>query len=379
MRILVIAIFIFLSNADSFAQIDRYVVYFTDKFNSTYTVTQPEQFLSLRSIARRSKLGIPVIEDDLPVNQNYINGVELTGAQAFYSSKWLNAILIQATATQKDQILLLPFVSRIEFAAPLNPLIMGGRTTLNTNKFQITTDSTFAQNDLIGTSFMNADGINGMGILIGNFDAGFPGVNTISSFSKIFPQNILDSYNYVSNNTNVYTAHPHGTNTLSLLGAEINGEFYGIATGAKYILYVTEDIASEYRIEEYNWLFAAERADSIGVDIITSSLGYYTFDDKSMDYSTTDLNGETAIITKAANKAIEKGIVVVTSAGNEGNNSWGKITFPGDCFGCIVVGNVNYEGIRNLSSSFGPTEDGRIKPDVMAMGTSISVINPDNT
>jgi len=142
-------------------------------------------------------------------------------------------------------------------------------------------------------------------------------------------------------------------------------------------LYVTEDTDSEYRIEEYNWLFAAERADSAGVDVINSSLGYNLFDDSSMDYLKAQLDGKTAVISKAATKAIARGIVVVCSAGNEGNNSWQLVTPPADVDGILAIGSVNSSNTKSTFSSIGPTSDNRIKPDVVALGSGTSVIKPN--
>ena len=138
-------------------------------------------------------------------------------------------------------------------------------------------------------------------------------------------------------------------------------------------------MSGEYRVEEFNWLFAAERADSIGVDIINSSLGYNLFDDPAMDYKVSDLNGSTAIISKGARKAIEKGMMVVCSAGNEGSNSWKLVTPPADVQGVLAIGSVTSAGLRSSFSSTGPTTDGRIKPDVVALGSGTSVINPDGS
>ncbi|HWA32905.1 MAG TPA: S8 family peptidase, partial [Cyclobacteriaceae bacterium] len=148
---------------------------------------------------------------------------------------------------------------------------------------------------------------------------------------------------------------------------------------ASYMLFVTEDTKSEYRVEEYNWLFAAERADSAGTDIIHASLGYNLFDDSSMDYKTSDVNGKTAIVSKAAAMALDRGIVVVVSAGNEGNNNWHYVTPPADVNGIVSVGAVTYAGVRVNFSSVGPTSDGRIKPEVVAVGSGTSVIEPDGS
>jgi subtilisin family serine protease len=159
------------------------------------------------------------------------------------------------------------------------------------------------------------------------------------------------------------------------MGAYIPDSFTGGAYKANFILFITEHAATEYRVEEYNWLFAAERADSAGVDVINTSLGYNTFDDAQMDYTQSQMDGLTAVITRAANAAASKGMAIVVSAGNEGSNSWGIITAPADSENVFAIGSVNADGVKVASSSTGPTADGRIKPDVVALGSPVSLIN----
>jgi hypothetical protein len=187
----------------------------------------------------------------------------------------------------------------------------------------------------------------------------------------------------VRNTKDVFQYDNHGTNVLSVIAAEIPDDFTGGAYEANFQLYVTEDVFSEYRIEEYNWLFAAERADSAGVDIVNSSLGYYDFDppyDATMNYTTAQMNGVTAVVTRAAQMLANRGVVVVCSAGNEGNvPSWRIIAAPADAVDVIAVANVNAQGIVSSSSSIGPSSDGRIKPDLAALGSGVSVIKPDGT
>jgi subtilisin family serine protease len=179
---------------------------------------------------------------------------------------------------------------------------------------------------------------------------------------------------FVFNSGNPYQYHDHGTEVLSCIAANYQ-DFKGTAYDATFVLAVTEDVRSEFRIEEYNWLLAAEFADSVGVDIIHSSLGYSVFGkEPSMNYTYEDLDGNTATITQAVNLARDRGILVVTSAGNEGNSDWKYITAPADARGILTVGAVREDYTRASFSSVGPTADGRIKPDVMALGSGTAVM-----
>jgi hypothetical protein len=226
-----------------------------------------------------------------------------------------------------------------------------------------------------GIDEMHDENIMGEGIHVAILDAGYTGVDSSEPFQHLFRDNkIVSVHDFVTNSKEVYRFDDHGTEVLSVMAAN-SSTYTGGAYEAFFHLYVTEDGPGEYRVEEYNWLFAAERADSIGVDVISSSLGYNEFDDSSMDYDkNTDLNGKTAIISLAAGESIRRGIVVVCSAGNEGNLSWGLVTPPADVDGVIAVGSVTAAGTRSNFSSRGPTSDGRIKPDVMALGNPVAVI-----
>lgn len=210
-------------------------------------------------------------------------------------------------------------------------------------------------------------------------DGGFLGVDKAEGFSHLFLDNRISyTFNFVGNHSNVFVSHNHGTKVLSTIAGHINGSYIGSAIEANYELYLTEDIGSEYLIEEFNWIFAAESADSSGVDIISTSLGYFDFDDPNMNYSKDDLNGEISWITRAADYAVAKGMATIFSSGNQANKPWGTITFPSDCFSCISVGSVNSFGFVSTFSSGGPTFDGRIKPDVLAQGESTVVIDERN-
>jgi len=215
-------------------------------------------------------------------------------------------------------------------------------------------------------------------VTIAILDSGFPGVNSAPAFQNIFSEQRFApdvSYDFVHNSPDVFQYDDHGTEVLSVIGAEVPDAFTGGAYEASFQLFVTEDVPTEYRIEEYNWLFAAERADSAGVDIIHSSLGYYDFDDPAMNYTKAQMDGRTAIVTRAAQSAADRGIVVITSAGNEGTiASWRIITAPADAVDVLAVGGVNAALQKVPSSSIGPSADNRIKPDLAALGSGVKVV-----
>jgi subtilisin family serine protease len=327
--------------------------------------------------------GIVVDDQDLPVNEQYVQGVIDAGAEAFFRTRWMNGVLVQGNAATAASVAGLAFVDRVEFVAPGAKLLPNGRIK-NSHKTKDSKSAakTQAQLHLIGLDDMQASGYRGEGIHIGIFDSGFQGVNSSVPFQHIFSENRLDlavSKDFVYNAPDVFQYDEHGTQVFSVIAAFQDGNFTGGSYAAYYQLYVTEDVSTEYRIEEYNWLFAAERADSAGVDVINSSLGYYDFDDAAMNYPKTAMDGKTTVVTLAAQWAADRGIVVVCSAGNEGNIAWQIITAPADAADVLAIANVNSAGLRAGSSSIGPSADGRIKPDVAAMGVSTSVIFPNGS
>lgn len=361
------------------AQVNRYMVFFKDKANSPYSISEPLQFLSQRSLERREKNNVSVTTEDLPVNVSYINQVKSAGATSLYATRWLNGLLIQCDATRIPTLQNLGIVSRIELVAP-GSLPQGRSNTTSAAGRQSSTNTvkTTTQLNMLGIDAMHALNYRGEGVKVAVFDSGFPGVNTQIPFAHL-QDNIVDTYNFANKQTNVYKNDNHGTEVLSVMGAFIENSFTGGAYNADYHLYITESVPTEYRVEEYHWLFAAERADSAGVDVINASLGYNTFDDLSMNYLKTQLDGKTAIITKAAQLAADRGIIVVVSAGNEGSNSWQLITPPADAEGVIAAASVTANEVKSSFSSIGPSSDGRIKPDLSAMGSATTVIRENGT
>jgi serine protease AprX len=370
--------FCLIISLSALGQTNRYFVFFKNKTGTPYSISDPSQFLSSKSIARRQKQGIATTEEDLPVNPSYVTQIKTTGAKTFFTSRWWNGVLVETNAATIGTINSLPFVKESILVAPGSKLI-GGRNSKVKHRKNSTSDEPVNQFQLeqIGLDEMQLAGYRGEGISIAIFDSGFQGVDSSTPFSDLFTENrVKQKVNFVTNGSSVFVADDHGTEVLSVMGAYDAGSYTGGAYKADFFLYLTEDVSSEYRVEEYNWTFAAERADSAGVDIINSSLGYNQFDDSSMDYETSDLNGKTAVVTQAARKAIEKGMIVVCSAGNEGASSWKLVTPPADAAGVLAIGSITSLGTLSGFSSKGPTADSRIKPDVVALGSGTSVIKP---
>lgn len=355
------------------------MVFFDNKDGIPQTPDKPIDFLSERAIQRRIEQGIQITSDDLPVSQAYLQGVTDVGADIFFTTRWMNGVLVQCDGAQLSSIEALPYVDRVEYVAPLAPLRSGGRRSFNLRrKNNHTGIETETQLLMLGIDKMHAADIRGDGVVIAILDSGFPGVDAAPAFENIFSEERFVeavSFDFVHNSPNVFQYDDHGTEVLSVIAAEIPDAYTGGAPEATFQLFVTEDVPTEYRIEEYNWLFAAEKADSAGVDIIHSSLGYYDFDDPSMNYTTAQMDGKTAVVTRAAQWAADRGIVVVTSAGNEGSiPTWRIITAPADAEDVLAVGAVSGTGQKTSTSSIGPTADNRIKPDLAALGAGVKVV-----
>ncbi len=361
--------------ATVFGQDNYFFVEFKDKAGNGFSTEQPEAFLSAKAITRRSNQGIAIFEQDMPITQAYKSTISNQGIAVFESSKWFNGLIIKCTQSEAEQLKSLPFVVSVAYLAPNN--YAGRRSGINDSLAidDAPTDTLF-QNEILNVKEMHSQGYLGSGILIAVLDGGFVNVDNLSAFGHLYAQSKLNySYDFVSKTADVYQYSDHGTKVLSFMAAQLPNTYQGIAPEANYMLFVTENVPSEYRIEEYYWLIAAERADSAGVDIISTSLGYSTFDDPQMNYTQDEMDGNTTVVARAAHIASEKGIVVVASAGNEGNKSWGIIASPADIRNGLAVGSINTNFARSSFSSLGPSGDGRIKPDVVAMGSAAFLVN----
>ena len=375
-----------------------YVAYFTDKEGTPYRVDMPSAFLSMRAIKRRQKNSFETVVADLPVSPAYVRAVNaISGASVVATSKWTNSALVLASsAVGRTNVSSLPEVRELVYMAPQgrpSSLSDISRRKLSSTSrplgpaygpHQGSTLRNAVQNTMLGADDMHAAGMYGKGTLVAVLDAGFPAINTLAAFSHLRTNNrIIDTYSFVLGESNVYhnRSGSHGEQVLSTMAARVAAttgdglSYEGIAPEASYALYETEDIVYEMPIEEYYWLLAAERADSIGADIIQSSLGYRDFDLASRSYSASDLNGRTALVTRAAEMAYERGIIVVVAVGNSGPGAR-TLGAPSDGANVIAAGGLN--GMRGLVgfSSRGPSGDNRIKPDLVAMAASTLTVSP---
>ena len=359
---------------------NHYLINFTDKKNTPYSLDNPQQFLTQRAIERRKKYNITYDETDLPVNPAYIDSLKKLGLKTGNVSKWFNAISVYTTDSLLiDTLDKLSFVKSVGVKKTKRSKIKEKLPDIDKIKSEISLDfdttgykyygTAFRQIEMLNAHYLHKEGFKGQGMLVAILDAGFYKVNELPVFDSIRNNHqIKGVYDFVDNDTMVYDASSHGMMVLSTIAANIPGEFVGTAPEADFLLLRTEQTASEYIIEEFNWVVAAEYADSLGADIINTSLGYNTFDDTLQNHKYADMDGNTAIISIAADLAAKKGILVVSSAGNEGFSQWKYITAPADGDSVLTVGAVSEDESIAFFSSRGPTSDGRIKPDVCAQG-----------
>lgn len=367
------------------AQIEDAWVYFKDKPSESTFMASPLTMLTQRSLDRRTSYGLALDSKDVPIEASYVTEVNnASGITVLARSKWLNALHIQGSKANIDNLLNLNFVNRIDFAdkslnAKPNPnkkesqrfkedklkFVENFNYGNGTNQIQQLNGHILHQNDFTGS-----------GMQIAIMDSGFPNVDTFSAFQRIRDNNqILGGYDFVNRNTNFYAGNSHGMSVLSTIAAYIDSQFIGTAPDADFYLFITEDNTKETPLEESLWVEAAERADSLGVDVINTSLGYSTFDDSNHDYSYSDMDGQTTFITRGAEIAFSRGMILLNSAGNEGNDPWHYIIAPADAPSVLSIGAVNAAGTIAGFSSFGPSSDARIKPDVLAQGSGVYVIN----
>ncbi len=364
---------------------NHYLVEFTDKLNSPFSVTSPSEFLSARAIDRRVTQNIPILIEDLPVNPAYIQSINaLNGARVKYALKWFNAAVVELADTNlRAAIQSLPHVIDVSSGKKLGYKKYGSSEDKLAINFadkkgtvayvQSLYGAAEDQLGLINLPNLHNDGFYGKGIQIGVMDAGFAGLDTLKAFDSLFSNNqILGGWDFVDGSPISYNKHSHGMAVMSFLGANVPNELMGAAPASEYYLYRTENAGTELLLEEYNWVAAAEAADSAGVDLLTTSLGYTTFDDSLQNHTYLDLDGNTTPMARGANIAASKGMLVVNSAGNYGNNPWFHIGTPADAHGVLAVGATEVNGSIAEFSSRGPASDGAIKPNVSAAGAAVA-------
>ncbi len=379
-------IFIVLLNFASFAQEDA-IVYFKDKPNSAVFLANPLTMLTQRAIDRRTNQNIPIVLNDVPMHQPYYDQINAaTGITLLAKSKWMNCVYVRGLEADISALETLSFVDNVKFLDnTLNRTTSQQTNSTSTrnisqnklNSMNVTYDygNSFSQISMMNGHILHQQNFTGTGKIIAVLDSGFPNVDTAQPFQRLITNNqILGGYNFVDRTNNYFSAHNHGTNVLSCMGGFVDGQLVGTAPDAQYYLYVTEDVSSENPVEEANWVEAAEEADRVGADIITSSLGYFGYDYEPYSHVYADMTGDKNFSSKGVNIAFSKGIIVVASAGNAGGQTEPHVGAPAEATNALAIGAVKSDRLRASFSSIGPSFDGRIKPDIMAQGQA-SVIS----
>lgn len=401
---IVIAIFLFFLVVDAGAQNapGRFWVQFEGKEQqelpdghfTPYTVSAPQAFLSGRSLSRRAAQGIDVSGQDLPIPPSYIEAISaISEVKIILKSKWFNAVTIAIVDTLFDP----QSLNELAFVVGVKSVIQSGqKDNINlasgpdSNRYPPTRNHVSVEQSAYGEGWdaihqLNGEWLHGMGFRgqgkwIAVLDAGFEYTERLPVFQHAWDENrIRSGIDAMQSQGGLFAHHRHGTSVLGTMAGWLPDSLIGTAPDATYLLYRTEDAYSEYLIEEDYWVAAAEHADSAGVDLINTSLGYSLFDDSTMNHLVEELNGTTARISQATSWAADKGILCVTSAGNSGNSPWHFITAPADAENILAVGAVDTNGERAPFSGWGPAADGRIKPEVMALGVQAAYPKSDST
>ena len=357
----------------------KYRINLKDKAATTYSLKHPEKFLSEKAIARRKKQNLPVDSTDLPVCKQYVDEIRRQGVTVVVTGKWDNFVTVSCNdSTIIDRIAALPFVRSAEkvWTAPKGdkPMMATERDSLiNTPK--IHSDSIYGaaitQIQLSNGHKLHEAGFKGQGMTIAIIDAGFHNADKITAMQNI---RILGVKDFVNPQADIYAESSHGMMVLSCIGMNQPEVMTGTAPEASFWLLRSEDEYSEHLVEQDYWAAAVEFADSVGVDVLNTSLGYYAFDDPSKDYKYRELDGRHALMSRQASRIADKGMVLVCSAGNAGMGPWKKISPPGDAENVLTVGAIDRRGVLASFSSIGNTADNRVKPDVVAVGLNSDVM-----
>ena len=392
LHILLLVFISFLSLNEGFAQssYSTYFVQFRNKFNTPFSLTSPSAFLSSKAIERRIRTGVGFDSLDIPVNETYIQQVIQQGnSNLLLKSKWFNSITVELidtaiAATWKQQVEALPCVLHVKSlpSVPLEKISIHKGTqsedALISNEFY---GPSFRQTEMLNGHLLHQLGLNGQGMDIAVFDGGFLFANALPAMAHLFEEGrIIETHDFLHfNSPDVFDAANHGTMVLSHMAGIMKDSLYGTAVDANYYLFQTEDVFREVRLEEDTWIQAAEWADSIGIDVINSSLGYSLFDEDYMNYSTSDMNGSTTRISQAAEICALKGTLVVNSAGNSGDDPWHVITAPSDAEHVLCIGAVDLNGTHASFSGYHPPGLNDVKPNIVAMGRQTVFAAVDST
>jgi subtilisin family serine protease len=355
-------------------------VYLKDKGVTDADLLSPERYLSADAIERRERRMVDIAPGDVPIASERLDALAAAGVRIVTKSKWMATVVVEADDSLAARSLAdLPAVDSVRFVWKGDGRLMHDDcppddTPLAPSREKTADDYGYAhaQIEMLNGERLHALGKRGQGMRIAVIDAGFLNVNRITAFASL---RLIGAHNVVFPGADVYCDDDHGAKVLSCLAANLPGQMVGTAPEASYLLIKSEDTRSEYPIEEDFWAAALEYADSVGIDVVSSSLGYCAFDTRDTVYRHSDLDGKTAFISQVAEIAGEKGMLLFISAGNEGNQDWEKITFPADAPGLLTVGAVTEEGRRSAFSSTGFTFDYRVKPDIVALGTGATVVD----
>ena len=379
MKIVVTAGMLFLGGLFLSAQqiaSDVYWIYFTDKSGTPFQLDQPEDFLSQRSIERRAWQGLSIDQRDMPVNDSYVEGIRELGIEVKHVSRWLNGVAMKGIDQgQFDQVEALPYTT-ISPWEPDDPTIYTPPKPTGSRFSQpLETPPDFSygvareQVSMLNIPHLHNAGYTGGGVWVAVLDAGFRDVDSLPSFQPMIGDGrLLGTRNFVQEKSVFREKASHGMYVLSVMASEWDGYVVGSAPHATYFLCTTEDVDQETRIEELAWVEAAEFVDSLGFDVINTSLGYGDMDGFQFDYQYADMDGKTTFISRAASLTASRGILACNSAGNQGNKSWYYITAPADATDILAVGAVDSSANLAWFSSRGPTVDQRTKPDIVGMG-----------
>lgn len=361
-----------------------YFVTFKDKKGTPHTTEDPT-WLSERALLRRAAHGMEVTELDLPVNPEYVNKVEETGATIWLESRWMNGTVVAAAGPEVKALRKLKFVDQVQFVAPVqynrdSPRPVMPKLIADAPDF----DPVPVEPNFYGYGWGNLDamegdslhrwGFRGEGVLVAVFDGGFPNVGYKDFLGHHAQNQVPAGFDLVEQDSIVHDGSTHGATVLSTMAAHHPFFYVGTAPDAQYVLFKTENGRGEHRLEEINYAIALEMADALGVDVVNSSLGYTTFSQADMNYTYKDMDGKTSPASRAVAHAFERGMIIVTSAGNSGSDEWKYISVPADAPDVFAIGALNADGSRAYFSSYGPTADGRVKPDVSALGVDVAAI-----
>lgn len=378
-QLFLLALTLFAAGAHAQQDTLKYRISLKDKAATVHSLDHPEAFLSEKAIARRQKQHLPIDSTDLPVCRKYVDEIRRQGVHIVVTGKWENFVTVSCNdSTLIDRIAALPFVRTTEkvwMAPPADkPSMSTGRDSLVNNP-AVHPDSIYglavSQIQLSKGDKLHDAGFKGQGMTIAVIDAGFHNADKITAMRNI---RVLGTKDFVNPQSDIYAESSHGMMVLSCIGMNQPDIMTGTAPEASFWLLRSEDEYSEHLVEQDYWAAAVEFADSVGVDVLNTSLGYYTFDDKSKDYKYRELDGHHALMSRQASRIADKGMVLVCSAGNSGMGSWKKITPPGDAENVITVGAIDKKSVLAPFSSIGNTADNRIKPDVVAVGLGADVI-----